>query len=85
MKAPCIFGKDCPLHRLQCGLCHGKQVKLPLINWHINMDIQGFPSFWANDIHWRRFPICKMHFLEHFALDEEDIVKLYKSERRMFA
>ena len=49
------------------------------------MDIQGFPSFWANDIHWRRFPICKMHFLEHFGLDEEDIVKLYKSERRMFA
>ena len=49
------------------------------------MDIQGVPSFWANDIHWRRFRICKMHFLDNFGLDEADIVKLYKSERRMRA
>ena len=49
------------------------------------MDIQGFPTFWANDIHWRRYAICKIHFLEHFGLDEEDIANLFKSERRMRA
>ena len=79
----CLFGNDCPLHRLQCRLCHGLPVQLPFVNWHIQMDIHGYPTFFANDIHWRRYPICKHHFLEHFEIDEEDIANLYKSERRM--
>ena len=78
MYPQCIFGKDCPFHRLLCSLCHGQRehVQLPLVNWHISMNVKGEPVFWAHDIHWRRFRICKIHFLENFGLDEGEILKL---------
>ena len=87
MYPQCMFGMDCPFHRLLCSLCHGQreQVQLPLVNWHISMNVQGEPMFWAYDIHWRRYRICKMHFLQNFGLEEADILKLYKTERRMRA
>ena len=87
MYRQCMFGMDCPYHRLLCYICHDQreQVHLPLVNWHISLNVQGEPMFWAYDIHWRRYRICKMHFLNNFGLEEADILKLYKTERRMRA
>ena len=44
-KMICLFGNDCPLHRLQCRLCHGLPIQIPFVNWHIHMDIHGYPTF----------------------------------------
>ena len=78
----CFFGNDCSVHRLQCRLCHGLPIQILFVNWHIHMDIMGYPIFFANDQNWRKYPICKQHFLQHFELNEEDIENI-ESERRM--
>ena len=78
----CIFGIDCPVHGVNCRMCLALPTQMPFVNWNIQIDINGYPIFFVNDQNWRRYPICKQHFLDHFGLDEEDIENI-QCERRL--
>ena len=63
-------------------MCLALPTQMPFVNWGIQMDINGQPIFFVYDTNWQRYKLCKVHFMDHFRLDEEDIQNI-QCESRM--